>query len=134
MPTDQKKSPDHAKKSHDGILNAVALLALPWLKFQDKMLEFMKAGIKNADTIKPFKELAQHELHALMMILDPERKLRNSAGTDLEKKLEDIYNDTVAKIASGSIGFIEGQQKFIAALIEAANKGRTQAGSKRDSR
>jgi hypothetical protein len=68
------------------------------------------------------------------MILDPERKLRNSAGTELEKKLEDTYNDAVAKIASGSISFIEGQQKLIAALIEAANKGRTQAGSKRDGR
>ena len=61
MPTDQKKRPDQAKKSNDGILNAVALLALPWLKFQCKMLEFMKAGIKNADNIKPFKALARHE-------------------------------------------------------------------------
>jgi len=125
MPTDQKKRPDQAKKSNDGILNAVALLALPWLNFQCKMLEFMKAGIENADNIKPFKALAQHEVHALMMILDPERKFRNSTGDDLGKKLERVYDETVAKIASGSISFIEAQQKLIASLIDAAKKGRT---------
>ena len=75
MPTDHKKSPDQGKKKPDNILNAIALLALPWLTFQYKMLEFMKDGIKNADTIKPFKVLAQHELQALMMILDPESKV-----------------------------------------------------------
>ena len=134
MPTDQKKSPDQAKKSHDGILNAIALLALPWLKFQYKVLEFMKAGVENAETIKPFKELAQHELQALMMILDPGAKWRNSTGTDLEEKFEAAYNDMVAKIASGSVSFIDVQQKIIATLIDAANKGRTQASSKRDHR
>ena len=75
MPTDHKKSPDQGKKKPDKILNAIALMALPWLTFQYKMLQFMKEGIKNADNIKPFKVLAQHELQALMMILDPERKM-----------------------------------------------------------
>ena len=109
-------------------------MALPWLTFQYKMLQFMKEGIKNADNIKPFKVLAQHELQALMMILDPGAKWRNSTGTDLEEKFEAAYNDMVAKIASGSVSFIDVQQKIIAAIIEAANKGRTQASSKRDSR
>ena len=84
----------------------------------------MKAGVEKADNLKPFKALAQHEVHALMMIVDPERKWRNSKDGDFEKKCEDAYDETVAKIASGAISFIDAQQKLIATLIETANKGR----------
>jgi len=125
MQTDQTKSPDQAKKGYNSIFNALTLLALPWLNFQGKVLEVMKAGIQDANNIKPFKALAQHEVHALMMIVDPERKWRNSTDGDFEKKCEAAYDETVAKITSGSVSFIEAQQKLIATLIETANKGRT---------
>jgi len=123
MPTDRTKGPDYAEKGPD-IFKAVTLLALPWLNFQCKMLELLKVGVQNADNIKPFKALAQHEVHALMMIVDPERKWRNSKDGDFEKKCENAYDETVAKIASGAISIIEAQQKLIESLIETANKGR----------
>jgi hypothetical protein len=132
MSTDQNSSPGHSKKNEDNLLKAITLLALPWLNFQGKVLDAVKAGIQDASNIKPFKTLALHELHALAMILDPEGKWRNAVGTDFERKFEDIYNKAVAKIASGSISFIEAQQALVTSLIDAANKGRSETPSKRD--
>jgi hypothetical protein len=135
MSTGQNNNAAQAKKKgEESILKSVTLLALPWLNFQGKILDLMKAGIQDASNIKPFKMLAQHELHALMMIFDSEGKWRNSIGADLEKKLEDAYNDTIAKISAGSISFIEAQQALIASLIDAANKERTKATTKGDGR
>ena len=134
MSTDQSNNAGQAEKGVDNILKAVTLLALPWLKFHEKMLDVVKAGIQDANNIKPFKTLALHEFHALTMILDPHGKWRNSAGPDLEKKFEDTYNDTVAKIASGSISFIEAQQSLVKCLSEAANKHRAETPYKGDSR
>lgn len=125
MSTDQNNGPGQAKKSEENVLKAMTLLALPWLSFQGKILDVMKAGIQDASNIKPFKTLALHELQALMMIVDPGGKWRNSAGADFEKKFEDTYNEAIAKIASGSISFIEAQQALITSLTDAVNKGRT---------
>ena len=126
MSTDTNSSPGQAEKGAESILKTMTLLALPWLTFQGKMLDALKAGIQDASNIKPFKTLAAHELHTLMMIVDPQGKWRNSVGTDFEKKFEDTYNETVAKIASGSINFIDAQQALITSLIDAVNKGRKQ--------
>jgi hypothetical protein len=132
MPTDQNNKPGQAEKNENNILGTITLLALPWLSFQRNILEVMKGGIQDASSTKPFKTLALHELHALMMILDPSGKWRNTAGADLEKKVEDTCNEAIAKISSGSINFIEAQQDLITSLINTLNKERTGSPSRDD--
>ena len=130
MPTNQNSNPGQADKRENSIVNAVTLLALPWLNFQAKMLDVMREGIQDASNIKPFKTLAMHEFQALMMILDPAGRWRNSLGSEFEKKVEDTYNETVSKMASGSISIIEAQQKLITTLVDQLNKGRVKTSSR----
>ena len=122
-------NPGQTEKKEDGVLSAMTLLALPWLKFHEKMLDAVSAGIQDANTIKPFKRLAQHELQALMMIADPDGKWRNSVGNELEKKCESTYNEAIEKLAAGSISFIEAQKAFLTCFIDTVDKARTKASS-----
>jgi hypothetical protein len=78
--------------------------------------------------------LAEHELHALFMILDPKAHWRNSLGVEIEKKLKDALDGAVPKVISGSVNLIEAQQAILTSLIEAldtARKGQLPKGRKK---
>jgi hypothetical protein len=123
----------HAENGEGGLLRGVILLALPLLRFHGEMLAVAKKGIKDASHVKPVENLALRELQALMMILDRSRTLRDRIGIDFEKKAAEVYNEVVPKVISGSIDFIDAQEKILeqvmGVLTELKNnkkpKGRT---------
>jgi hypothetical protein len=105
----------------DEPLKKLALLALPLLCFQREILDIAKKAIETAGSVKPAERLALSELHALMMILDPSRKVRNRLGPDFEQRVEDAYKEILPKLASASLHLIEAQDRVLAGLFDGLN-------------
>jgi hypothetical protein len=128
MPTDRDYKTGRAKvtgeDAKDDLLRGVGLLALPVLAFQRNMLKVVRKGIEEAGLLQPVKMLAQHELHALFMILDPKAKWRNSLGVEIENKLKDALDSAVPKIISGSVSLIDAQHQILTSLIDALDTAR----------
>jgi hypothetical protein len=108
----------------DDLLRGLGLLALPVLAFQRNMLGLVKQGIEEAGLLKPVRMLAQHELHALFMIIDPKAHWRNSLGVEIEKKVKDALDSAAPKIISGSVNLIDAQEQILKVLIEALDTAR----------
>ncbi len=118
MPKDRDNSSGHAQDGESSMLKNFILLTLPLLALQRDVLAIVKKGI--ADTsVKPVQHLTLRELQALMMILDPKRKWRGRFGADLEKKVEDLYKETIPKLVSGSVQLIEVQEIISHRISEA---------------
>ena len=128
MPADKdyKTGRAHVTKEdakHD-LLRGVGLLALPVLAFQRNMLGILRTGINEAGVLKPVRMLAEHELHALFMILDPKAHWRNRLGVEIEEKLKDALDSAVPKVISGAVNLIDAQQGILTVLIEALDAAR----------
>ena len=121
MPNDKESSSDHAQSVKDSMLRSFSLLALPWVSFQREMLAIMKKGIEDTSHARPVQKLTLLELHALMMVMDPSRTWRGPFDADLEKKVEETYKETVPKLVSGSIQFIEVQDILLKRMSDALN-------------
>jgi hypothetical protein len=106
------------------LLRGLGLLALPVLAFQRNMLGMVKTGIEEAGLLKPVRTLAENELHALFMIVDPKAEWRNSLGIEIEKKLKDTLDAAVPKVIAGSVSLIDAQQALLTSLIEALDTAR----------
>jgi hypothetical protein len=106
------------------LLRGLGLLALPVLAFQRNMLGMVKTGIEEAGLLKPVRTLAENELHALFMIVDPKAEWRNSLGVEIEKKLKDTLDAAVPKVIAGSVSLIDAQQALLTSLIEALDTAR----------
>ncbi|MEJ0079195.1 MAG: hypothetical protein WDO17_27915 [Alphaproteobacteria bacterium] len=106
------------------LMQRVGLVALPVLAFQRNMLGIVRTGIKDDGLLKPLQTLAQNELQALLMILDPLGKWRDSLGADMEKKLKDTFDRAGPKVISGAVSLIDAQQELLDVLIEALDKAR----------
>ena len=128
MPTDSDyktgRTQVTGEDAKDGLLRGVGLLALPVLAFQRNMLKVVRKGIEEAGLLQPVRTLAEHELHALFMILDPTGRWRNSLGVEIEKKLKDAFDSAVPKVISGSVSLIDAQQAILTSLIEALDTAR----------
>ena len=128
MPTDRDYKKGRAQVTgedvKDNLLRGVGLMALPVLAFQRNMLTVVRKGIEQADLLRPVRTLAEHELHALFMILDPKGQWRNSVGVEIEKKLKDTFDSAVPKVISGSVNLIDAQQAILTSLIEALDTAR----------
>jgi hypothetical protein len=128
MPADKDAKTGRANETREDVkgnlLRGLGLLALPVLAFQRNMLGILRTGINEAGVLKPMQMLAQHELHALFMILDPKAHWRNSLGVEIEKKLKDALDGAVPKVISGSVNLIEAQQAILTSLIEALDTAR----------
>lgn len=128
MSTDSDRKTDRAQATgedvKDGLMRGVGLLALPVLAFQRNMLGIVRKGINEAGLLKPLQTLAQNELHALLMVLDPTGKWRNSLGTDIEDKLRDAFDRAGPKVISGSNSLIDAQHEILTVLIEALDTAR----------
>jgi hypothetical protein len=138
MPADKDAKTGRANETREDVkgnlLRGLGLLALPVLAFQRNMLGILRTGINEAGVLKPMQMLAEHELHALFMILDPKAHWRNSLGVEIEKKLKDALDGAVPKVISGSVNLIEAQQAILTSLIEAldtARKGQLPKGRKK---
>jgi hypothetical protein len=129
MPTEGEdrtgRAPGPGESSGGGLLQSVVLLALPVLAFHRNMLDIVRTGIDKAGVLKPVRTLAENELHALLMLLDPSGNWRNSLGADMEKKLKDTLDAAVPKMISGSVSLIEAQHSVLEAVIEALNAARS---------
>jgi hypothetical protein len=88
------------------------------------MLGMVKTGIEEAGLLKPVRTLAENELHALFMIVDPKAEWRNSLGVEIEKKLKDMLDAAVPKVIAGSVSLIDAQQALLTSLIEALDTAR----------
>ena len=119
MPNDQDTNTGYPQDGESSMLRNVILLTLPWLSLQRDMLAIVKKGIEDSSHVKPVQNLALCELQALMMILDPKHKWRGPFGAALEKKVEELFNETVPKLVSGSIQLIEAQEIIVKRMNEA---------------
>lgn len=117
MPNDKDNNSGHVQNGAERMLTNFILLTLPWLALQLETLAIIKKGIEkdkedknDSIYIKPIQHLVERELHAVMMILDPQRKLRNLFDADLEKKLVDEFIEIFEKLPSGLVNLIEVQE------------------------
>jgi len=128
MPTDGDHKTGRAQVTgedvKDNLLRGVGLLALPVLAFQRNILKVVRKGIEEAGLLQALGTLAQHELHALFMILDPKAQWRNSRGVEIEKKLKDAFDSAAPKVISGSVSLIDAQEAILTAVIEALDAAR----------
>ena len=125
---------DDAQSIKDSIFRNFALLALPWLSFQQDMLAIVKKGIEDTSHVKPVQKLTLLELQALMMIFDPSRTWRSPFDAGFEKRVEDSYKEAFPKMVSGSIELIEAQEMILKhmsdALIALKNGNKTKSHDK----
>jgi hypothetical protein len=119
MANDKNSDFDDVQNLKDSIFRNVALLALPWLSFQQDMLAIVKKGIEDTSHIKPVQKLTLLELQALMMIFDPSRTWRSPFDANFEKRVEDTYKEAFPKMVSGSIDFIEAQEMILKRISDA---------------
>jgi hypothetical protein len=121
MPNDSKQDRPHVPQD---VLRNLILLALPWLSFQRDMLEIVRESIQGAGPVRPTEKFALHELHALSMVLDRSRTLRNLIGEDFEKRVEGACKEILPKLASASCQFIESQELILTSAIGVLDKVR----------
>jgi hypothetical protein len=128
MPTDRDDKTGRAHATGEDLkgdlLRGMGLMALPVLAFQRNMLNVVRKGIEEAGLLQPVQTLAEHELHALFMILDPKANWRNSLGVEIEKKVKDAFDSAVPKVISGSVSLIDAQQALLTSVIEALDTAR----------
>jgi hypothetical protein len=118
MVKDQKTRSGGAEKQEGSVLRSVILLTLPLFSFQRNVLELVKTGLKNTTVVRPVQNLLLSEIQAALMILDPERKLRNRLGIDLENKIKELAEETASKVISGSVQLVDAQQAVADRVID----------------
>jgi len=129
MPNDKDNNSGHVQNGAERMLTNFILLTLPWLALQLETLAIFKKGIEkdkedknDSIYIKPIQHLVERELHAVMMILDPQRKLRNLFDADLEKKLVDEFIEIFEKLPSGLVNLIEVQEIILNRTVDILKK------------
>ena len=70
----------------------------------------VKTGMQKAIEQKPVQTLLLSEIHVLMMILDPDHKLRSRLSPDLEAKIKVLLDDISKRVASGSLQLIQAHE------------------------
>jgi hypothetical protein len=120
MPTNQDTRSGPAQNSEGGLLRHLILLTLPLLSFQRDILATVKTSLERhkEEHIRAVGNLLSFELHALLMILDPARKLRGRLDDSLESKLQAELTQILQKLADGVITVVDIQEKFLPQLIE----------------
>ena len=116
--------PRRAPQEEGGLLKSLVTLALPLLSFHRDILPTIKTSLEvhKDEHIKAIGKLMSFELHALMMILDPARKLRGDINEDLEKKLTVELTQVLEKLANGMVSVVKIQQDVLPPLIDALKK------------
>jgi len=74
------------------------------------------------DYIRAIDNFVSLELHALMMIFDPTRKLRSHISEDLEKDLTTGLTRMLENSAASQVTLVEFQEKMLSHLIDALNE------------
>jgi hypothetical protein len=120
MPKDKDTHSGPAQNREGGLLRNLILLALPLLSFQRDILHTIKTSLEThkEEHIRAIANLLAFELHALMMILDPARKLRGRVDDGLERELKHELTEILKKLTHGVIDVVDIQEKIIPHLID----------------
>jgi hypothetical protein len=121
MPNDKDAAPHPRQNSEGGLFKNLILLALPLLCFQRDILPTIRTSFEahKDEHIKAIGNFLSSELHALMMILDPARKLRGRVEDNLETQLKDELTKILEKLTDGLVTVIQIQEQILPQLIEA---------------
>jgi hypothetical protein len=116
--------PRRAPHEEGGLLKSLVMLALPVLSFHRDILPTIKTSLETHkdEHIKAIGKFLSFELHALMMVLDPARKLRGDTNEDIEKKLTGELTQVLEKLANGMVSVVQIQQDALPPLIDALKK------------
>jgi hypothetical protein len=131
MPNDKDthpgSTPGPAPNSEGGLLRNLILLTLPLLSFQRDILPTIRTSLETHkdEHIKAIGNLLSLELHALMMTLDPARKLRGRSDDNLERLLKTELTQLLEKMAGGLITVVELQEKILPPLIDTLKKAKS---------
>ena len=120
MPNDNNAHPGPAQNSEGGLLRNLILLALPLLSFQRDILPTIRRSFETHkdEHIRAIGNLLSFELHALLMILDPARKLRGRLDDNLETQLKAELTQILEKLADGLVTVVQIQEQILPHLIE----------------
>jgi hypothetical protein len=102
------------------MLRNLILSMLPLLTFQRNLLPIFRTALQRDkdDYIRAIDNFVSLELHALMMIFDPTRKLRSHLSEDLEKDLAAGLTRMLENSAASQVTFVEFQEKMLSHLID----------------
>src|SRR5262249_35461322 len=111
-------------------LNILLLPILPLLSLQRNTLPIIRTGLQRDkdDYIKTIDKFVSLELHALMMILDPARKLRGRFPQNLEQELAAELTQVMEKLAASLITAVEVQEIIVSRLIEVLKEVKNRKG------
>jgi hypothetical protein len=120
MPKDKDTHPRPPQNSEGGLLRHLILLTLPLLSFQRDILQTVRTSLETHkdEHIRAIGNFLSFELHALMMILDPARKLRGRSDDKLERQLKDELTQILEKLADGLVTVVQIQEQILPHLIE----------------
>jgi hypothetical protein len=118
MAKDRRTHSDDVRCEPGSVLRNVALVALPLFSLQRSVLDVVKTGIEKAVLLRPVQNMLLSEIQALMIILDPDRKLRGQLDVDFEARTKELLDEITDKVTSGSLRLLEAQQAVGDRLID----------------
>ena len=107
-----------ARYEPSSVLRNVALVGLPLVSLQKSVLDLVKTGIEKAVLLRPVQNMLLSEIQALMIILDPDRKLRGQLDVDFETRTKELLDELTDKVTSASLHLVEAQQSVADRLID----------------
>ena len=118
MAKNQRTHSNDAQNETSSVLRNVALVALPLVSLQRSILDVVKTGIEKAVLLRPVQNMLLSEIQALMIILDPDRKLRGQLDVEYETRTKELLDEITDKVTSGSLRLVEAQQAVADRLID----------------
>jgi hypothetical protein len=119
MPKDKDTRSGPAQNGEGGLLRNLILLALPLLSFQRDILATIRTSLQTHkdEHIRALGNFLSFELLALMMTLDPARKLRGRSHDNLEKEKAELAK-ILDKLADGVITVVQIQEQILPHVID----------------
>ena len=118
MVKNQRTHSNDAQNEPSSVLRNVALVVLPLVSLQRSILDVVKTGIEKAVLLRPVQNMLLSEIQALMIILDPDRKLRGQLDVEYETRTKELLDEITDKVTSGSLRLVQAQQAAADRLID----------------
>ena len=118
MAKNQRTHSNDAQNEPSSVLRNVALVVLPLVSLQRSILDLVKTGIEKAVLLRPVQNMLLSEIQALMIILDPDRKLRGQLDVEYETRTKELLDEITDKVTSGSLRLVQAQQAAADRLID----------------
>ena len=118
MAKNQRTHSNDAQNEPSSVLRNVALVVLPLVSLQRSILDVVKTGIEKAVLLRPVQNMLLSEIQALMIILDPDRKLRGQLDVEYETRTKELLDEITDKVTSGSLRLVQAQQAAADRLID----------------